>query len=76
MVAVVGLVATDLVTAFLIATVGFNGTDGFVCAKLETVIEVARAINIVFFILTIFKFRPQKYIRIPLKNQQILNSLS
>jgi hypothetical protein len=66
-VAVVGLVATDLlVTAFLSATVGFNGANGFVCAQPETANEVAKAKKIVFFILSRFKFRPQKYIRIRL----------
>jgi len=58
-----------LVTNFLGATVGFNGAIDFVCAKPETVIEVTRAKMIVFFIFKVFKFRPQKYIRIRLKNQ-------
>jgi hypothetical protein len=66
----VGLAATVLlVTTFLTATVGFNGANGFVCAKPETAIEVAKAKMIVFFIFKVFKFRPQKYIRIRLLHQ-------
>jgi hypothetical protein len=54
-----------LVATFLSATVGFTGAKGFVCAQLITVIEVAKAKMIVFFIFKVFKFRAQKYIQIP-----------
>jgi hypothetical protein len=72
-VVLVGLVATGLVATFLSATVGFTGAKGFVCAQLVTVIVVAMAKNIDFFILRIFEFRPQKYIRITLYFQEKLN---
>jgi YHS domain-containing protein len=69
-----GLEATVLVvTSFLTAMLGFTGTACFVCAQLETVNVVAKATNIIFFIMTVFKFRLQKYIQIPLISQYILN---